>query len=151
MPKGGLGRRFQAFSASHSLGIGGTSSAFAHSAGIFSCTRLFKNFPVLTPGRRSARPPTFPAVPGGCPAAPPPAGACPRRAWLGGGGGAWDSRPGTRDAPGTLRGLEAQLPARACPEPGGPPLGPAPRRRDQQEVWRARRDTGSVATWLSRF
>lgn len=59
--------------------------------------------------RRTAVTPTSPEVPGGCPAAPLPAGACPRLAWRGG-EGARDARLGMLGcAPGMLGGSLGML------------------------------------------
>lgn len=125
--------------------------------------------PGLHPGTRGAsrpraRGPERREVPGGCPATPPPAGACPRRAWWRGAG----QKDGGRDArpPRVLRAEATRLtvrarrgPARAHARPVAaspvaarpPALLPAPpsAEPDQQEVWRVRgRATGSVATPL---
>lgn len=90
-----------------SQGIVSTSSICVNSAVVFSMRHYLKTYLLpceraTTMGQRLPRPPRTPAgqrgslpvstaVPGGCPAAPPPAGACPRRAWRGS-DGARDAR-----------------------------------------------------------
>lgn len=120
--------------------------------------------PASTPGARGASPASSPRVrgperrevPGGCPATPPPAGACPQRAWWRGAGqkdGGREARPPrVLPAEATRRTLRARRgparahswPVAASPAAALRPAQPAllpdqpSAEPDQQEVWRTR-------------